>query len=353
MKSTIRLFFVCVVIASLLVGCGGKLAPVSNEDAISTAVAGTQQASALAQATVNAAVLTAIPATPTQGIPVDYSQMSEEELTVLIDEAVAEAVTATEQTSSAVYTTTTDNAVTTEEVVYVYDYYYNADYYVQYAEDLITEYYSLYSDLAYEMIGELNGIETQLNEMNGTLDSIDQSLQEINTTLEQGLTLAQETIDQLNTAAQTAQQNAQNTKDQAKEMLSTLQTDQGNRLAEMEKIQPEVIPTDKLTAMQSAFSFMDYARESLSDKKLSRDELMNLAMFGKEAQEGLKQFGGADRLGPDVSQFSNKFGEINQQFARGQMPQARENLGNFESSLGARPDFSGIQKPNRPGGRRP
>ncbi|MFN8399688.1 MAG: hypothetical protein U0X74_06725 [Anaerolineales bacterium] len=336
MKSLLRTIALTFILTALITACGLPTGT-ADPNVVNTAVAGTQQASVLAQATVNSTVLTAMPATPTAGPTIEYTTMTEEELAALIDQAVAEAIAATEQTSTAVYTTTSDDTVTTDEVTYVYSYYYYADYYVDYAEQLMAEYYNLYSDLAYEMIDEMNAIEAELNQMNDTLSSIDQSLQQISSTLEQGLALAEETITQLETAAQTAQTNAQELKAQAQDMMTVLQADQQGRLNQIGQIQPNNIPTDKLSALQTAFSFVDFANQALSDNKLTRDELTNLMQLGKNAQAGFQQFGGADGLGPDVTQFSGKFDEIGQQFARGEISRGRENLHSFEGSLGNRP----------------
>ncbi|MFZ5904801.1 MAG: hypothetical protein ACOYZ8_14740 [Chloroflexota bacterium] len=348
MKSLMRVFLSAGMIAGLLTACtmGTRI---DQTDAINTAVAGTQLAQTLGQATVNASVLTAMPATPTPGPTVEYVTMTEEELAALIDEAVNEAVTATEATTTAVTTTTSDDAVTTEEVVYIYEYYYYADYYVQYAEELLAQYYALYGELAYEMIAEMNAIQAELSQMNSTLSSIDQSLQEISTTLSQGLALAEETITQLESAAQQAQSNAQALKDQAQDMMSVLQTDQQNRLSQLAQIQPDNIPTDRLSALQSGFAFIDAAKAALEDNKFSRDELMNLAQLGANAQAGFSTFGGRGGSGPgadlDLGQFSGRFSEITTQFARGQMPQGRANLDGFERSLGTRPGGGGAPGP--------
>lgn len=345
MKSILRTVLLASLIAALLTACGLP-AGIANQDVVNTAVAGTQVSQALAQATVNSSVLTAMPATPTSGPTVDYVTLTEEELTALIDQAVAEAVTATEQATTAVTTTTTDDAVTSEEVVYVYDYYYYADYYVEYAEDLMAEYYNLYGDLANEMIAEMNAIEAELSQLNDTLTSIDSSLQEISSTLEQGLAVAEESIAQLESAAQQAQVNATELQTQAQDMISVLQADQQGRVDQISQIQANNIPTDKLSALQSAFAFVDAANAAMGDNKLSADELFNLAQLGKNAQSGFQNFGGADRLGPDMTRFSGKFDEITTQFARGQIPQARSNVGQFETSLGSRPAGG----PNLPGG---
>ena len=350
MKSILQTVCPIAAIAILLVSCTMGAAPVSQEEAVNTAIAGTQIAEALAQSTVNADTLTAMPATPTPGPTVEYVTLTEEELAALIDQAVAEAVAATEQTTTTVYYVTEDDAVTTDEVEYVYGYYYYADYYVAYAEELIYEYYELYSDLAYEMVAELNAIEAELNQMNETLGSIDQSLQQISSTLEQGLALAEETITQLETAAQSAQTNAEELKANAQDMMSVLQTDQQGRLDQISQIQPNSIPTDKLSALQTAFQFVDFANGALADNKLSRDELTQLTQLGRNAHAGFQHFGGADALGPDLTQFSGKFDEIGQQFARGEINRGRENLNGFEVSLGSRPNAGGNGGGGLPGG---
>lgn len=350
MKSMLRTIILIFSLTALITACGLP-AGTADPNIVNTAVAATQQTSALAQATVNSNTLTAMPATPTPGPTVEYVTLTEEELAALIDQAVAEAIAATEQTTANVYYVTEDDTVTTEEVAYVYEYYYYADYYVEYAEDLIAEYYGLYADLAYEMIAELNAIESELNQMNDTLSSIDQSLQQISSTLEQGLALAEGAITQLETAAQSAQTNAQELKSNAQDMLSVLQADQQGRLNQISQIQPNSIPTDKLSALQSAFSFVDFANGALSDNKLTRDELLGLAQLGANAQAGFQQFGGADAIGPDLSQFAGRFNEIGQQFARGEISRGRENMNGFEASLGSRPNFGGAGGgANLPGG---
>lgn len=341
MKTNFRIVISIILLMAVTLACGGAGAPTEDpNNAINTAIVGTQQAQALAQATVNSTTLTAMPApaTPTPGPTVEYVTLTEEELAALIDQAVAEAVAATAQTTTAVTTTTTDDAVTSEEVVYVYDYYYNADYYVEYAEELVAEYYTLYADLATEMITELNAIESELNQMNETLSSIDSSLQEINSTLQQGAVATQEAIAQLETAATSAQTNAQELQTQAQDMISVLQADQQGRVDAISNVQPNNIPTDKIAALQSGFDFIDAANTAMGDNKLSKDELMNIAQLGANAQAGFQSFGGGGGPGGlDLSQFSGKFNEITTQFARGQIPQARGGVTQFEGSLGKRP----------------
>lgn len=352
MKPTLRIVLSVFVLMSVILACGG--APTVSPDAVNTAIAQTQVGQVLAQATVNANVLTSIPLTPTAGAPVDTTALTEEELAALIDQAVAEAVAATEQTTTAVTTATSDDALTAEEVAQLYDYYYNADYYVQQATDLAAQYSAQYAELAQEMIVEMNAVQTELTQMNDTLVQISTSLDEINSTLSQGLELAQESITKLENAAQQAQTKAEGLKTQAQDMMSTLQQDQQGRLDQIAQIQPNNIPTDKLSALHSAFDFLDAAKAAFSDNKISRTELLDLAQRGKNAQAGFERFGklggpggggpgggigpgGGDGMGLDLTQFSGRFGDITNQMARGHMPEARGNLNQFESSLGKRP----------------
>jgi hypothetical protein len=187
--------------------------------------------------------------------------------------------------------------------------------------------------------------------LNDTLTSIDSSLQEIDSAIQQGQVVAEESIAQLESAAQQAQTNAQELQAQAQDTASVLQAEQQSRVDQLSQIQANNIPTDKITALQSAFEFIDFANTAMDDNKLGRDELTNLTQLGKNAQSGFQQFGGAGgggglgagRADIDLTQFSGKFDEITTQFARGQMPQARGSIGQFESSLGSRPN-----RPGRP-----
>jgi hypothetical protein len=344
MNPLLRIILITVLMTGLLAACGAPAGtPVATQDlnaVVSTSLAATQQAIALTQANVDASALTPLPpSTPTPLPIVEYSTLTEEELVALIDQTVAGAISATGQTTTAVMTATGDDVVTSDEVATVYNYYYSAEYYTEYADELLIEYYTLYSELAYEMIDELTAIEVELVQMSDTLTEISTTLDEINATLSQGSAAAVEAIDQLEAAAQQAQAHAQEMQTQAQDMMSQLQVDQQGRLDAISQIQPNNIPADRRDALQSAFTFVDAAKTAMGDNKLTRTELMDVAQLGANAQAGFESVGGGGGVGggPDLSQFTGKFNEITAQFAHGQMPQARGNLDDFERSLGTRP----------------
>ncbi len=401
MKSLLCTAFLMLLIAFLLTGCAPNATP--SPEAINTAIAATQQADARTQATIQAAVLTALPptatpapttlakttaATPAPAVPAptaaatraptvapaaptaapaptpEYVALTEEQLAALIDEAVAEAVAASSTAAAVVYASTADDAVTGEEVTYIYNYYTYANSNLESAEELLAAYYDLYDELADEMLDELSVIEEELAQLNTTLASIDESLQEISATLAQGLAVAEETIAQLESAAQTAQLNAEELKAQAQDMLAVLQLDQQNRLNELAQVQPNNVPGDRSSALQSAFSFVDATNTALADDKLSQTELLNLAQLGKNAQAGLPQMGrgtsgagSAQGAGANPAQLAGKFDEVSQQLARGQISQGRANTSQIERSLGQRPAAPTLGQapamPEKPGGNLP
>lgn len=376
MKSLLCTIFLVFFVALLAAGCARDTTPAPA--AINTAIAATRQAEVQAQATLNAAVLTAMPptatpmptvvaqpsvatpivavqatvvapaptavakpalATPTPGPTPVYVTLTEEEMVALIDAAVAEAIAASDETVTIVYTTTADDALTAEEAAYIYNYYAYADYYVEEAEELLAVYYGLYDELANEMLAELSAIADELAQLNTTLASIDQSLQQISATLAQGLAITEETIAQLESAAQTAQAHADKLQAQSQNMAAVLQLDQQHRLDEIAQMQPNNIPDDRLSALQSAFAFVDAANSALADDKLTQAELHNLTQLGKNAQAGLPQLsrGTAGAARPNSAQLTGKFDQISQQLARGQTAQGRASIGQMEHALGQRP----------------
>ncbi len=318
------------------------------EATVNAAVSATAQAQANVQATVDTAVQATTVAAPTSTPSAEYVTMSEEELAALIDQAVAEASTSTQECSTAATQATADDTVTQGEVQTVEVYLANADEAIAYAEEVINAYNDLYGELATESLATLQAIEQDLAVMSGNTAAINDSLQEINTTLESGLTLAEDTINQLNSAAQAAQDSAQQAQQQAQGWAQNHQSEIENRAAQALSVKPNNIPPDVQAALASAFNYVDAIHGALGDNKITKTELMNIAQLGANTAAGFQTRGNLD-----LKQFSNSVNKITGQLARGQVPQAKSGLGNFEKSLGARPAGvpsapSGPSAPSRP-----
>lgn len=307
---------------------------------VDAAVAATSAVQVSLQTTVDASVRATQAAAPSPTPSAEYVTMTEEELAALVDQAVNEAIAATNQASTATTQATADDSVTQEEVDSITVYVSGAEEAIAYAESLLAAYEDLYGELAAEALDLLAEVEDDLEVMANNMAAINETLQAINTTLQQGLTLATETIAQLETAAQTASAHLAETQAQVQAWTVKAQSQREARAGMALNVQPNQIPGDAQAVLQTAFDFVDLVNSSLGDGRLSKDEMNAIAQLGANASAGLKN---ANR--PQFQELSGKINEITGQLARGQIPQARSGLQGFERDLGSRPAPS---RPKRP-----
>ncbi|MBN1149359.1 MAG: hypothetical protein JXA78_19010 [Anaerolineales bacterium] len=329
----------------LALACGGtapsaapQSAPTDTPDVqatIDAALAATSAAQANVQATVDAAVVAtsaAAPPAPTAVPTLASAEMSEEELEALINQAVNDAVAATQQASTTTTQAAADDSLTYDEAQTVEVYVAGAEQAIAYAEELIDLYDSLYGELATETVELLLAVEDDLENMATAMYAVAEVLAEVEDDLAQGVAMTAEALMQLENAAQQASANLEQAQTRAQDWAQGAQSGREQRANAIASIQPDNAPTDRLSALQSAFTFVDEVRAALADNKLSRDELDRIGQLGANASAGLNKHGGQQLKG-----LSGKVNEITQQLARGQLPQARNGLGNFEASLGQRP----------------
>jgi hypothetical protein len=354
-NKTIFTLILCLLV-SLALACGNSAptaAPTSTPDVQATvdaAMAATSAAQAGMQATVDsamAATSVSMPPTPTPGPTVEYVEMTEEELEALINQAVEDAVVATQEASATTTQATADDSLTYDEAQTVDVYVYAAEQALAYADELIGAYYSLYGELATETVDLLLAVESDLDEMAASMYAITDVLAAVEDDLAQGVAMTAEALLQLENASQQASANLEQVQSHVQTWAQGVQSEREDRASAIAAIQPDNVPTDRLSALQSAFSFVDQFHAALGDNKLSRAELNTIAQLGTNVSAGLNQHGG-----PALQGLSGKVNEITQQLARGQLPQARKGLGSFEISLGQRP--SGFSQPGgglpQPGG---
>lgn len=268
-------------------------------EAAIAATGAAQAAAATAQAgvqvTIDAAVAAtsaAQPPTPTAGQPVEYVEMSEEELEALIDQAVNEAVAETTAASEAATQASGDNSVTQEEVDSIEVVVSGAEEAIALANELIEAYYGLYGELAVESVQTLVEIEQELEAMAESLTALTQALVEIETALAQGAAVTQAAVNQLASAAQQVS-NLHQAVNKLQEWLNKTPLDRENRANQVLSIRPDAnASTDLLSTLSAAFGFMDEIRNALGDNKLSREELGRIAQLGANASAGLTAHGG-------------------------------------------------------------
>ena len=318
-----------LISAIFLVACGGGAEPtLSVDDQVMTAVAATATAQAVmdgAIADAVAATVVAMPPTPTPGPTVDYYELSEEELATLIDEAVEEAVVATEASSSATTQATSDGTMTSEEVYETVEYVYDAEAAIYYAEELIAAYYDLYGAYAEDALIILAAIEEDLSAMIVVLE-------EVNSLLVQGAEVASAAIDQLNEAATSMTTHiaeSQADRDQFLEQVKTNLQDRENTFA---NIAPTEIAGDLDGTLNQLHDYLDSVKAAFGDRKIDSNEMLQIAQLGANAQASIFANGG-----PQLQGLSGTIDGLTRQLSRGEWPQAGRSLGGFEASIPSRP----------------
>ncbi|MCP4142156.1 MAG: hypothetical protein GY755_18080 [Chloroflexi bacterium] len=327
MKKKSLLVFLILTIS--LAACGGGAEPtLSVDDQVMTAVAATATAQAEFDNAVDnavAATVVAMPPTPTPGPTVDYYELSEEELATLIDEAVEEAVVATEASSAATTEATSDGTMTSEEVYTTAEYIYDAEAAVYYAEELLAAYYDLYGAYAEDILYLLTAVEEDL-------DTLIYALEEVEDILVQGAEVATATIEQLNeaeTSLTTHISESQADRDQFLEQVKTGLQDRENTFANMA---PNEIAGDLNGTLDQLHDYIDTVKTSFGDRKIDKNELTQIAQLGANAQASILANGG-----PKLQGFGDSIDSLTRQISRGEWPQAGRDLGGFEASIPSRP----------------
>jgi len=300
----------------------GLTATVSAAEATSSAEAvPTATVGAVVQEQQPTAVPVEAPPTPT----VDASTLSEEELAALIDAAVAEAVAATAGATTAVDAAASDGTITYDETVTVEVVLVGAEEAVATAEALIEAYYGMYGAYASETLGTLEEIEEDLN-------AIAEGVEFMVQTLEQGSEAASAAIGQIQAAVQAANGNAAEIQAQAGDWLGALQAERENRAAAALAVQSTEVATDRQGAIQSALKYVETVRSSLADNAVSREEMSAIALDGANASASIRAQGG-----PQLQNLAGSIDALTTQIARGELPQAKGNLGALEASVPRRP----------------
>jgi hypothetical protein len=315
---------------------GPVAAPTSTPDiqaTVNAAIQATNTAGQAVQATVDTAVsatVMAIPPTATTVPSADYYALTEEELAALIDQSVAQAVVASEQTTASTTQATSDGTVIDSEVETIEVYLAGVEQALAYADELIGVYYDLYGEYATESI-------TVLTEIEQDLEVIAQSTAQTAAILEQGSQAASAAIEQLNQAAQNASTTIDQIQVESQGWSQKLRTEIEDRAAALQNLQPTEITSDQIGALQQVYEYLDALKVALGDKKISPGELSQITQLGVNANASLNL-----QNGPKLQGISGKINGLNNQLARGQWSLTSRDLGRLEASLPSRP-------PKRPG----
>lgn len=316
------------IMVSLLAACGLP-ANTDNVDAqVQTAIAQTAQAEATFQIAVDQAVeatVIAMPPTPTPQSAVDPYTLTEEELADLIDASCEEAATAYEEASTVTSQATSDGAYTEEEIYDTIYYVYDAEAAIAYTEELLNQYYDLYGVYASETLELLYAVEDDLDEMAT-------AMAEVEAILSQGAETASTAIEQIDTALENTQAKADEVRAKAQEYKDKLPAVLEEREKRFANLAPTEVAGDRDGAILQAYTYLDSVKAAFADRKISLDEMGQIAQLAANAKAGINQSGG-----PLLKKFEGNIDGITRDMSRGNWPTAQRDIGGFEASLPSRP----------------
>ena len=327
MNKAIKLIILLVLI-SLLAACGLPTNPDNVDAQIQTAIAETAQAEATFQATVDQAVeatVIAMPPTPTPQPTVDPYMLTEEELVTLIDASCEEAAAASAEASAASTQAASDGTYTEEEIYDSLYYVYDAEAAIAYAEELLYLYNDLYGAYASETIDLLYAVEDDLEELAD-------AMMEVEAILSQGAETASAAVEQLNTTLENVQVNASDLQTKVQEYKDNLPAVLEERENRFTDLAPTEIAGDREGAILQTYEYLDSVKAAFEDRKISPDEMGQIAQLGANAQAGINQSGG-----PLLQGFSGNIDGLTRNISRGEWPTAQRDIGGFEASLPSRP----------------
>ncbi len=326
-KYTVTFVLAALLFASLS-ACGNTEPALSVDDQVMTAVAATATAEANFENAVADAVqatAVAMPPTPTPQPKEDVYELSEEELAALIDEAVEEAVVATEASSAATTQATSDGTMTEEEIYETAAYVYDAEAAIYYAEELLAAYYDLYGVYADDILYLLTAMEEDLDELIYVLEEVEELLS-------LGAEAATAAIDQLNEAAGNLTEHVAASQQERDEFFAQVKANLDERESTFANLAPTEIAGDLNGTLTQLHDYLDTIKISFADRKIDLGEMTQIAQLGANAQASILANGG-----PQLQNIGGSIDGLTRQISRGEWPQANRSLGGFEASLPSRP----------------
>jgi len=274
--------------------------------------------------------------------------MTEDELAAMIDEAVADAYATSATYSDAASASAADGTVTQEETQTTDVYYADSEEAIAYAEALMQEYYDLYGELAYEVIDELNQLESDMQALTDAILLLNDTMTEIADLMEQGLAITEDVLAQLDSATQLITENVATAQAASEAWRTAYQSAQTARTDAMLSPPPTNVTADPAAALQSVASFAQLGQSAMADNKITPEELTALAQQGANATASLNATGN-----PKMQDLSGMINGVTGMLAAGDIPAAQANLSQLSmamNTLNGVPGMGGVTAPSAPGG---
>jgi len=155
---------------------------------------------------------------------------------------------------------------------------------------------------------------------------------EVEAILSQGAETASAATEQINATLENAQAKAQEVSAKAQEYKDNLPAALEERESRFTNLAPTKGASDREGAILQVYTYLDSVKEAFGDRKISPDEMGQIAQLAANAKAGISQSGG-----PRLQGFSGNIDGITHNLARGDRPSTQRDVGDFEASLPSRP----------------
>ena len=142
---------------------------------------------------------------------------------------------------------------------------------------------------------------------------------------------AKEAINELNTLVENFNNKPADIKEQKQGWTDDVKNELDQREQLMLNLAPTEVATDRLGALESVRKYASELKNSLSDRKISPDELQRIAQLGANADASIRQGGG-----PQLLDLSDQIGNMTRLASRGDIPKVQAGLPEFERSVNRR-----------------
>lgn len=343
MKQRIAIMSGLLILSVFLAACNMDTPQTITPDAAATVeamIAATTEFEAQLETAVAEAVDQSVSTAVDEAMEI-YAAESEAEMADMINQAVSEAIEATESYTETSTDAAADGEITTEELQTIEVYVQEADDCMDEVEDLIAEYYALFEELALTTIDQLAGIEEEIAGLNENIESMNAILTEISEALNDGLAIAEESIAQLQMTAQAAGEAIQDTQEKADAWKQNVQSDVEARMKAIEQIEPTNIASSKEETEQQIMQFLESINGAFADNSMSQAELAQISQLAANTAASLSAHGGAQG-----NALAARIDGLMVQLAQGNMQQASRDMNELFTQLNS--GFSGLSLPDNP-----
>lgn len=180
-----------------------------------------------------------------------------------------------------------DGVITSREVELMFTYWYYAEDIIAYADEVIVVYNDVYAEQTAATIAPFQTVDADLNTISKQTQVIIPLLEQFGQALDQGVSLANQDLNQLKTAAKLVKAKAAEAQEQAQAWTAGIQPVAEQSLDKILAGRPAQVSKNSKSAIYIAYEYADAVGAALADQKITFAELGHLTQLGAKSAASL------------------------------------------------------------------